>query len=438
MTNMLSVGRSALLAYSGALSTVGENVANANSAGYVRRTADLKEAPPPQGGVNVNGNGVRAAGVERQWNQFLADTARGDAASAAREGLRYAGAQQIERALDDGTAGVGQSMTGFFNAARTLAVDPASVANQAQLRNSLESVTAAFRRSASALDNVVAQSDAQIDARLAITNQQLADLATINQRITSALPNSSEFAALADSRDRSLAALAQTVGAVGAIDGRGRATVMLDGADEPLVSGNSAATLVRGERGAIIASSDRGTHAIAATGGEVGGLQSSIIKAQDRRTDIDTLAAEFTATINSWAQQGRTTGGTSGQSLLTSSSAADVSTTAALADALPMADSFGVPNGNLVALAAVRRSSGLEDRWDMIVASHGQFTASAKIVSDASQLLADGSASRLDASTAVDLDTEAADLIRYQQAYQAAARVIRAADEALSAILQIV
>lgn len=439
MTNMLSIGRSALLAYGSALTTVGENVANAQTPGYVRRSADLREAPPSRGLPLAGGNGVRVAGVERQWNQFLADTARNDAGSAAREGLRYDGAKQIEAALDDGIGGVGQSMTSFFNAARTLATDPSSIAGQAQLRSSLGGVTNAFRRSAASLDSVVSQSNGQVDARLAGASQQLTELAAVNQRIAATHPNSTEFAALSDSRDTYLSALSQSLGASASIDAQGRAVVTLDSGSLTLLSGTSASTLQRTESGAISAASDRGTSIAASIGGEIGGIQATIVQADERRSELDSLAVDFAAAVNSWSVQGRTVTGAPGQPLIDGSSAADIATTNALAGALPMADAAtGAANGNLVALAEVRQSSQLEQRWDGIIAGHAQFTANAKIVADASQLLADGSASRLDAATAVDLDAEAADLVRYQQAYQAAARVIRVADEALDSLLQII
>lgn len=448
MSDMLSIGRSALLAYSGALTTVGENVANAHTAGYVRRSADLREIAPAQGqstGAGGSaGGGVRAAGVQRHWNQFLADTARGDGASAAREGIRHDGARQVEQALDDGAGGIGQSMTGFFNAARTLAADPASTAGQAQLRHSLSAVTTAMRRTASALDDVAAASRNQIDSALSFANGQLSELAAINRRIGVARPGSGEFAALADTRDNYLNALSESLGASAAIDAHGRATVTLgdgaggEGGAQLLVGSDGAAELRRGDNGAIIVASNRGTTAIDTVGGRIGGWQATMAQVGVRRADIDTLAADFTGAINRWSQQGLTAaGGAAGAPLVSSTSAADITTTPALTDALPMADAAGAANGNLVALADLRQSSNLERRWDAIVSSHAQSTASARIAADASRLLADGSAARLDAAGGVDLDTEAADLVRYQQAYQAAARVIKAADDAISTILQL-
>lgn len=437
MSDMLAIGRSALLAYRGALTVVGDNVANVHTPGFVRRSADLRELSPVQGQPFGSGMGVRGAGVLRQWNQFIADSARSDSAAAAREQLRHSGAKQIEAALNDGETGVGQAMTGFFNAGRMLAADPASVVSQNQFRASLTGVTSALRQTAQALDEVATQNREQIDTALASANGRLAELAHVNARISLASRDSSEYAGLADSRDRILGALAQSLGAKATLDDVGRAKLTIDGVSQPLVNGAVAGKLVSTPSGALAVTSERGTEPFEEIGGEVGGLQATVDQARERRGDLDALAADFATAVNDWARGGRTSSGATGQALLAGSSAADITILPALADDLPLADASGVANGNLVALGNVRQNTRLERRWDEIVSGHAQFTANAQLVADASQLLADGSASRLDAATSVDLDAEAADLLRFQQAYQAAARVIKAADDAVAAVLQL-
>jgi flagellar hook-associated protein 1 FlgK len=72
-----------------------------------------------------------------------------------------------------------------------------------------------------------------------------------------------------------------------------------------------------------------------------------------------------------------------------------------------------------------------------MVANHGQAVASAKTNSDVTQARKDIAFQARDAVSGVDLDTEAADLLRYQQAYSACARVIQVARDTLDEIFKI-
>ena len=60
-----------------------------------------------------------------------------------------------------------------------------------------------------------------------------------------------------------------------------------------------------------------------------------------------------------------------------------------------------------------------------------------RVVADAQGAIRDNAAAARDAVSGVDLDTEAVDLIRFQQAYQASSRVIQVARETFQSILAI-
>jgi sigma-54 specific flagellar transcriptional regulator A len=62
MSDLLAIGASGIKAYSRALSVVGDNIANAQTDGYVRRTVRLEEAPAA-GDILLSGSGVFPGGV---------------------------------------------------------------------------------------------------------------------------------------------------------------------------------------------------------------------------------------------------------------------------------------------------------------------------------------------------------------------------------------
>ena len=76
MTRLFDVGKSAIQAYRQSLSVTGQNIANINTDGYVRREADLQEVTASQGGItslaNQSGLGVRVADIRRSFDELLA------------------------------------------------------------------------------------------------------------------------------------------------------------------------------------------------------------------------------------------------------------------------------------------------------------------------------------------------------------------------------
>ncbi|MEG8057475.1 flagellar basal body rod C-terminal domain-containing protein [Sphingomonas sp. 22L2VL55-3] len=58
-------------------------------------------------------------------------------------------------------------------------------------------------------------------------------------------------------------------------------------------------------------------------------------------------------------------------------------------------------------------------------------------MADAQTAIRDGAVSSLASASGVDLDSEAVDLLRFQQAYQASSRVIQTARDTLQTILDL-
>jgi flagellar hook-associated protein 1 FlgK len=143
MSDLLSLGLSGLSAYRSALAAVGENVANAETPGYARRSVRLAQVT--SGGTadpvyrdNMNFNGVSAASVTRAWDMFRAAEARHSAAGAGRGQVREQWLGSIETALDDGAAGIGSRLTSFFNAGDALAAAPGDTLNRSRMLMALD------------------------------------------------------------------------------------------------------------------------------------------------------------------------------------------------------------------------------------------------------------------------------------------------------------
>ena len=128
MSDLFAIGASGIKAYSRALSVVGDNIANAQTEGYVRRTVRLQEAPPAGDIVlsrnSIRPGGVTAAGVTRELDQWLVEDARTSSGEAARQSTRLNWISITERSLANGGDSINGSISAVFATADQLSATP--------------------------------------------------------------------------------------------------------------------------------------------------------------------------------------------------------------------------------------------------------------------------------------------------------------------------
>jgi flagellar hook-associated protein 1 FlgK len=95
-------------------------------------------------------------------------------------------------------------------------------------------------------------------------------------------------------------------------------------------------------------------------------------------------------------------------------------------------------NGNLATLASLRTSGGFETRSNELVSSNASALSAKRQVADAQNAILEGAAAARDAITGVNLDQEAVELMRFQQAYQASSRIIQVSRDIFQSILDAV
>jgi len=100
-------------------------------------------------------------------------------------------------------------------------------------------------------------------------------------------------------------------------------------------------------------------------------------------------------------------------------------------------------NSNVIAMADINDTklanagrATISDIYEESVTNVGSAMAAARVESGATQTLYDQAQARVSSTSGVNLDEEAANLLRYQQAYSASAKVITVANEIFQTILQ--
>ncbi len=436
MTDLLEIGASGLRSYRAALQAVGDNVANAQTVGYARRTVRIAEvrvdgAPSLTYLNRVRFDGAMPADVVRATDVFRTQEARLTAADATGAAARVRWLSTAETALGGDT--IPTALSTMFARGDTLAADPGGAQPRAAFMQSIADTASDIRTAAGDLTVVASGVGDAATAVTADTNAALASLGLINLMIRRQPPGSATFAELSDQRDQLVDSVTANTGAT--------ATLSADGSVGLAVGGATLLTLGTVTPVTVATAADgRLSYAVGGTAtpfasGMLAGLADAADTIADRRADLNALAGSVATAINGWQAGGTTPDGRTGPPLLAATSDAAM-LNVVTNDPRDVATAQGtVANGNVLQLAIVRGTSGLEATAAQIISRQATTTAAARSAGKMTADRADTAAGARDGVEGVDLDHEAADLVRYQQAYSGAAKVIQAARDTVDIVL---
>ncbi len=446
-SDLFMIGASGTRNYQAAIGAVADNIANANTEGYVRRTILLRESPASNSTTlfyraNVSFSGVSIDQVTRYTDQYLDAAARLTTSSLGSADQRARWMNDVQTALNDNELGVGKRLSAMFSAVERLAANPTDTTLRANVIFSFEQINTAFKQSHDELLTIRSSISSAATNEVQGLNDALQQLATANEGLRRTQAGSAAHVSLLDSRDQALTAISKRLNV--SIDfGANDVANVRYGAND-LVKDNVAGTVKLNVAAdgtlsyTLNGIGSTGTDPIPdPTNGTLHGLTKSAEVNRDRVDTINDLAAQYVADVNQWHSQGVTPANTAGQPVL--SIGADAGTIGLLlTDPSEVAAAAGgVSNGNLLAINSIRGSGSVEEGWTGMIAAHGNLVA-ATLAEQTASASRDSMAqqARSDVS-GVNLDREAADLLRLQQAYQGSARIIQVAKELMDTIFSI-
>ncbi|WP_257540058.1 flagellar hook-associated protein FlgK [Sphingobium sp. CFD-1] len=445
MSDLFVIGASGTRAYRAAMGAVSENIANANTDGYSRRSVTTIESGASTATMalyisRANFGGTQIAGVNRATDPYLDTAVRLTGMALGSSTARMRWLTDTETALNDTDTGIGKLMTGMFQNMDKLAASPSDTSLRVTTLDSISRVAEAFRQTAADLGNASSGIATEAQASVANINIALDQLANINGSLLRAQPGTSAYAQLLDSRDAALQQLSENLNvdiSFGAHDSvqisfNGQTLVQGDAATKVAVSANPNGTLSFATSG--------GTALAAPANGTLGGLFSAAQTVTDRRASLDTLAQQFVTDMNAWHAQGQTDALAAGGALLSyGGGAANMAALITDPAALATRSTDGTLNGNLLTVQSALRGNGsVEQNWTALIATHANLLTATKAEQTTAQGRADQAVAAREAVSGVDLDMEAADLLRLQQAFSGCAKILQVAKETVDSILQLI
>jgi flagellar hook-associated protein 1 FlgK len=442
-SDLLQIGKSGAIAARVALDVTAQNITNASTDGYVRRSVQIAEVSAVGGAGRIGDvslSGSRVDKVVRNADAFRQSEVRRTNADYSRADAEVNGLQNVEDALEQ--SGVYDAVVGFEGTLQQLASDPTNSSLRASVVESAGTMSRTMQIASQSLDQAAQGLQFQASDGVNQVNTLAGELARVNLRLARAADASSDQTSLLDQRDSLLQQLSQYVDVTTTIKPDDTVQVRIAGASGPvLVDGGAATPLGMSTASDGTISFSLGGSPLSPTGGTLTGNQLALAKFKDIKAGIDTIAKSVIDTVNAAQASGAALDGSPGTPMFTGTGAADMAVAFSDGSLIATAPAgAGANSRDQSNLAAMRSALGTADpagQTDALIFDISSTVQSRTVTRDALKTIADNAKVTLQAQAGVSLDNEAANLLRYQQAFQASGRVMQAAQDTFNSILSI-
>lgn len=471
----LELGKRALYAQQTALSTTGHNIANANTTGYTRQRAEMQASNPmPQPGMHSStmpaqlGTGVEVTKLIRLREDYLDVQLRGENKNVGYWEAKSDTLSKVEELLNEPSdSGLASVMDKFWKGWQELSKNPDSAAVRSVVKQRGIALTETFNHLSTSLDQI------QNDLKLVISTKQnevnslASQISGLNDQISRLVPNNYQPNDLYDQRDVLLDQLSKLVPVNVGTGKNGMVDVFVG--SEALVLGNKAQTLDIGfdQANGLVDPSQIQINGKAVTleSGEllgriesygiVGGGKNSTIP--NMKGQIDELAQLIAETVNDVHKRGMNIDNINGTStakvdFFVGNTAGNMAVNPAIMNSLNLiaaateeaAGQSSTGNGkNAQALADLKfkgltfssGTSTTDDYYRNIIGQLGIDSQESQRMYDNSDVIVKQVDNRRQSVSGVSIDEELANMIRFQQAYNAAARYVTTMDQFLDKVI---
>lgn len=201
MSDLLSIGSSGVSAYQRALATVSNNIANVSTDGYTRQNISLASNQPQQLGNSYLGTGARFDAVQRQYDAFVESNLRNSNSDLESQKPLLSYVNRLIDVMGDESIGLTTAMNLFFESARDLASDPASVVSRSTFLRDAEGLAARFQQLAGQFDLLDNETRQSVETDVGQINSLTQQLGQLNKQMSKHSSAASQPSELLDQRD---------------------------------------------------------------------------------------------------------------------------------------------------------------------------------------------------------------------------------------------
>jgi flagellar hook-associated protein 1 len=479
ISQVLEIARRALLAQQYQLNVTGHNIANASTPGYSRQRANLVTTSPAESAGGLLGTGVIVQSVDRLRNRFVDTQIRSSNEALGSASQEYQILSQMEATFSE-LSGSSSTPSGtlntFFNSWMTLSQNPAESVSRNALMLNASRVTDTFHRLNTDMSTLRSSLRDEMQTKLDRINALTSEISALNVNITAASVAGMNTGDMKDTLGTKVEELS-TLANISASEGPNGSVMVMLGSLLIADNGSSHALSLSMAPNATLAGStfdqlrvvtDQGIEA-QMTGGETGGLLKTYnTTIPDALGRLDRLAEGLISEVNrvhatGYGLQNPPRNGinffkgsdaaTIGLDLTDTSGGAAAGSNPSL-DNIAASSIAGAPGNNEIALAMaavfdqkpITNAGGttllgglsISGYYNQSVTKLGSATNAASAMIESQQQVLGQLTQQRDAVSGVSLDEEMTNMIKFQRAFDAAARLVNTADEMFQTLLSMV
>lgn len=454
LKSVFEIGRQALNVQQAALDRTSHNIANVNTEGYSRQRLSLAADTVLISGGFKYATGVAVESIERVRDKFIDKQIQVQTNTLGWFDTYKSAFERLETIINEPSdSGISSALTQFFDAWHGLASDPENVVARENVLMRAEVLAGAFRSTRQRLDQLKQELYGQFVTDVNRLNDMLDELAEMNRIIINS-GGQGPHPDLLDKRDMLVNQLSKLADI--RVSEQNDGSVIISHHGKVVLQNVTVTHLIAGENGGQLGQSHWENESAGAGFGN--GKLAALSELHDTRIDelfaeLDTLADTIVQAVNEQHRLG--------------SSIEEVPTKGynffdpASAGAADLRISDDIRNNVLRIAASLDGNSGdgenalrigqivnetllndgttrIHDYFSNIVSTVGAQSAHYRTMAEGQELFVEQLTMRQEQVAGVSLDEEMTNLIEFQRAYQAAARVISTVDEMIETLLNTV
>lgn len=443
ISRIMDISSRALQTYQKSINVTSHNISNANNEKYTRQNVNFVS----DGSDVMGGMGVTIKNVERIRNNLLDTQIRYYNSKYSDQEKRSNVLTQLEAIITEPSDnGLSNYINSFFDSWTQLSVNPTSSSLRSNVMQATQQMSDKMKSVYTGFEEVRLSIGNELDGKLSEVNTLLKDISELNRKVFETQLKKGEPNDLMDLRDKSIDELSQLANIQITWDKEGSANISLGGlaVADRYNSDEIKSTLSDGK---IIFTSSNGSFRLALNSGELYALTDTYNNKIPNYLDkIDSIATTIMDNVNSLHSGGKTahtppltgvdyfSNYNNGELTINENILADNSYIAASSDGT-------IGNSDVARQIADLKNQKLldgktvsENYFDMVSALGNEKKTTEQNLSSNSVVI-----QQLDSQKAsysgVSIDEEMTKLIKYQRSYDAAARLIKVADQLIQTLI---
>jgi flagellar hook-associated protein 1 FlgK len=421
----------------GALNATSNNIANADTPGYTREIPEITETPETVSGGTVTGGGVSLNGLQSVRDELLNLQIQQQTSAQSSADTESSALEQIQTNFSSSGNDIASTFAAFSSSLAQLSASPSNTAIQEGVISSGQNLAQSFSTTANSLTTEQSAMNTQVTQTVAQINSLTQQIAQLNGQVSQLTAAGQDGGTVEDQRDELVQQLSQLTGI--SVTQSNDGEVITTGNGTPLVMGGQSYSLqtTTGSDGMQHVLDSNGTDITTSLqGGQLGGsiqIRDQVIPSY--LTQLNTLASQFASAFNAAQAEGFDSNGNTGQNFFSvpaGGAGAAAGITVSITDPSLIAissDGTAGSNGNVSNLSAALTNALPSGPAPAQVYANLVFQVGNDASNASTQSTAIGQSilqltNQQSSVSGVSIDDETTNLIRYQTAYEAAARIV--------------